>query len=115
APFVRIAALLRAAGVNAPEVHAAELAQGFLLLTDLGTTSYLDALNQAAPNDGIAAALYRDATDALIRWQQATRAGELPPYDEALLRREMGLFPQWYVARHRRKTLTGEQAEALEV
>src|SRR5947207_11812925 len=55
-----------------------------------------------------------DAIDALIRWQLASRPGELPPYDEALLRRELNLFPEWYVARHRRKTLSASQAGTLE-
>jgi aminoglycoside/choline kinase family phosphotransferase len=94
-PFVRVARLLRAAGVNAPEVHAQDEAQGFLLLTDLGTRSYLQALDEQN-----AAPLMRDATAALVRWQVATRAGALPPYDEALLRREMELFPEWYLGRH---------------
>jgi aminoglycoside/choline kinase family phosphotransferase len=108
-PFVRIARLLHDAGVHAPEVHAQDLTAGFLLLSDLGTRTYLSELNADT-----ASGLMADATEALIRWQLATRAGELPPYDEALLRREMNLFPEWYVARHRRKTLTGEQAGALE-
>ena len=108
-PFVRIARLLTQAGVHAPEVHAADLASGFLLLSDLGTRVYLAELN--AEN---ADALMGDATDALIRWQRATRQNELPPYDEALLRREMNLFPQWYVARHRGITLSPDQAQALE-
>src|SRR5439155_569736 len=109
APFVRIAHLLREAGVNAPEILAQDLAQGFLLLTDLGTTTYLQALSaQSAP------ALFGDATEALLRWQLATRPGELPPYDEALLRREMNLFPEWYVGRHLRKTLSARQTEDLE-
>ncbi|MDA8107787.1 MAG: phosphotransferase [Betaproteobacteria bacterium] len=94
-PYVHVAALLRAAGLHAPQVHAQDLEQGFLLLSDLGTATYLDALDE-----GNADALFRDATEALIRWQLATRAGELPPYDETLLRREMELFPQWYLARH---------------
>src|SRR6266446_3892330 len=72
-PFVRVAGLLRAAGVHAPEVHAEDLAQGFLLLGDLGTQTYLQELN--ADN---AARLLGDATDALLRWQLATRPGELP-------------------------------------
>jgi aminoglycoside/choline kinase family phosphotransferase len=93
-PFVHVARLLREAGVHAPQVHAQDLAQGFLLLTDLGTRTYLQELAPAnAPQ------LFADATDALVRWQLATRAGELPPYDEALLRREMQLFPDWCVAR----------------
>jgi len=108
-PFVHVAALLHAAGVHAPEVFAQDLASGFLLLGDLGVTTYLQALGpQNAPQ------LFADASDALIRWQLATRPGELPPYDEALLRREMTLFPEWYVEKHLRKNLTPAQSEALE-
>ena len=108
-PFVQVARLLHQAGVHAPEVRAQDLAQGFLLLTDLGTRTYL---NELAP--GNAPRLFADATDALIRWQLATRPGELPPYDEALLRREMQLFPDWYVARHLGVQLQGEQKDRLE-
>lgn len=94
-PFIRIAALLRDAGLNAPQVLAQDLAWGFLLLTDLGTRTFLDALDDAR-----APALFADATTALVRWQLASRPGVLPPYDEAVLRREMALFPEWYVGRH---------------
>jgi N-acetylmuramate 1-kinase len=108
-PFVHVARLLRAAGVHAPEVHAEDLARGFLLLGDLGTQTYLQELNA-----GNAARLLGDATDALLRWQLATRPGELPPYDEALLRREMNLFPEWYVSRHSGVELSNAQKSALE-
>jgi hypothetical protein len=108
-PFVHVAGLLHEAGVHAPRVQAQDLSQGFLLLSDLGTRTYLQALSP-----GNAAALFADATDALVRWQLATRAGALPPYDQALLRREMQLFPDWYVARHLGVALTGEQKAALE-
>ena len=108
-PFVHVAALLHAAGVHAPRVHAQDLEQGFLLLTDLGNRTYLQELN-----DDNAPALFADATSALIRWQLASREGELPPYDEALLRREMQLFPDWYVRRHLGVELSRAQAEALE-
>ena len=108
-PFVHVARLLHGAGVHAPEVHAADLAAGFLLLSDLGTRTYLAELNA-----GNADALMRDAIEALVRWQLATRAHELPPYDEALLRREMNLFPEWYVGRHRGLTLNPAQAQVLE-
>ena len=94
-PFVAVARLLRAAGVNAPEVQAADLERGFLLLSDLGHTTYLAALDQAS-----APRLYRDALAALVRMQTAAPAGALPPYDRALLQRELDLFPDWYVARH---------------
>jgi aminoglycoside/choline kinase family phosphotransferase len=108
APFVHIARLLREAGVHAPEVLATDLQHGFLLLTDLGTRTYLAALTPES-----ASALYADAIGALVRWQCASREHELPPYDEALLQRELDLFPDWYVARHLGITLTGAQADAL--
>ena len=104
AAFVHVARLLRAAGVNAPQVHAEDLAQGFLLLTDLGTVTYLDALDNANAD-----ALMRDAIAALLKWQQATRDATLPPYDEALLRRELALFPDWYVGRHLKRELSAAQ------
>lgn len=106
--FVRIAGLLRAAGVNAPEVAAQDARRGFALLTDFGDTTYLAALDAANADR-----LFGDAIDALIKWQLASREGMLPPYDEALLRRECGLFPQWYVARHLGVALSGAQHEAL--
>jgi aminoglycoside/choline kinase family phosphotransferase len=108
-PFVHVARLLKEAGVNAPEVHAQDLPAGFLLLSDLGTRTYLAQLNESTA-DG----LFADATDALIAWQRATRPGELPPYDEALLRRELNLFPEWYVKRHRGIELSSAQSHALE-
>jgi len=107
-PFVHVAGLLRAAGVHAPQVLAQDFASGFLLLGDLGNTTYLQAINaQNAPT------LFGDATDALIRWQLATRAGELPPYDEALFRRELNLFPEWYVGKHLGKKIDGDALERI--
>jgi N-acetylmuramate 1-kinase len=107
-PFVRIAALLTAAGVHAPEVLAQQLDMGFLLLSDLGTTTYLRALD-----DGNADRLFGDAFDALVRWQVATRPGVLTPYDASLLRREIELFPEWYVGRHLGQTLTADERASL--
>ncbi|HWD21971.1 MAG TPA: phosphotransferase [Burkholderiales bacterium] len=108
-PFLHVARLLREAAVHAPEVHAQDLAQGFLLLSDLGSHTYLSVIDESnAPG------LFADATQALIRWQLATRQGELPPYDEALLRREMQLFPDWYVARHLGRELNQRQKQTLE-
>src|SRR6195256_11382 len=108
-PFVHVARLLQDAGVHAPQVHAQDLAQGFLLLADLGTKTYLQALNEST-----APALFGDATDALVRWQLATRPGELPPYDDALLRRELQLFPDWYLSKHLRFSLQDGQKQILE-
>ncbi len=105
-PFVRVAALLRAAGVNAPAVFAEDLEHGFLLLGDLGTVTYLSALDASSAPD-----LYRDAFAALVRFQASSREGPLPEYGDALLRRELELFPQWYVGHHLGRTLdTGQRA-----
>jgi len=97
-PYLRVAAMLEAIGVNAPRVLARNEAAGFLLLTDLGATTYLEALADA----GRAEALYADAIAALVRIQ--ARGGEaarsLPPYDERLLRFEMSLFTDWLLERH---------------
>ena len=96
-PFLKVAALLHEAGVHVPEVLAEDLEQGFLLLSDLGDTTYLSALlqdRQAAPQ------LYRDANSALVAIQLASRPGVLPEYDHSRLSRELALFPEWYLKRH---------------
>jgi aminoglycoside/choline kinase family phosphotransferase len=107
-PFIRVAELFGAAGVHVPKVLAQDLEQGFLLLTDLGDTTYLAALN-----DGTARDLYLAANDALIRIQQASRAHVLPEYDRALLTRELMLFPEWYLARHLGVTMNAQQTGLL--
>jgi aminoglycoside/choline kinase family phosphotransferase len=108
-PFVHVARLLQQAGVHVPRVLASDIRRGFLLLTDLGTTTYASALD--ATN---ASALYLDAIDALVRWQRASRDDELPPYDDTLLRRELMLFPDWYVARHLGRPPTAAERATLE-
>lgn len=108
-PFVQVAGLMAQAGLHVPEVLGADLDAGFLLLTDLGDTTYLAALKEDNAD-----VLFRDATDALIRWQLASREGVLPPYDEALLRRELDLFPEWYVKRHLGLVLSAQQQQSLQ-
>ena len=110
-PFIHVAALFGATGVNVPKVLAQDLAQGFLLLTDLGPTTYLAELQR---DPASADALYRDALGALIRIQSGTRPGQLPVYDRALLLREMQLLPEWYIARHKGVTLDDRQRATLE-
>jgi aminoglycoside/choline kinase family phosphotransferase len=84
---------------------------GFLLLDDLGTQTLLDVIDAEHPtaNEG----LYRDALAALLPWQQASRPGVLPPYDEAVLRRELQLFPDWYLAQHKGVALNDAQQQTL--
>jgi aminoglycoside/choline kinase family phosphotransferase len=97
AAFVRIGALIRDAGLNGPRVLEQDLHQGFLLLDDLGDTQYLAALRAAEP--AAADKLMNDAIAALIQWQLRVDPATLPPYDDALLRRELELFPDWCVKR----------------
>jgi len=108
-PWLHVGRLFRDAGANTPEILAENPAEGFLLISDLGSTTYLSALNE-----GNADRLYRDANAALVKIQLASREGELPPYDEALLRRELDLFPDWYLARHLGVELGHGQRQALE-
>jgi len=111
-PFLHIAKLFEDAGTHVPHVHAQDIEHGFLLLSDLGNTTYLQALQNGNP--GNARELYGAATDALIKIQLASRDNELPAYDEALLLREMRLFPDWYINRHLNVTLTDAQNAKLE-
>jgi hypothetical protein len=108
-PYIEVAHLFGGGGVHVPRVLAQNLEQGFLLLTDLGNTTYLAAINETNAD-----ALYLDAIDALIQIQLASRPGVLPEYDEALLTRELRLFPDWYVSKHLQAELTPAQAEVLE-
>ena len=107
-PFVRVAALMADANIHVPAVLAQDLVRGFLLLSDLGATTYLAALNP-----GNADQLFSDAIDTLVRWQLASREDVLPAYDKALLRRELDLFPEWYIGRHLGITLSSQQSESL--
>jgi len=97
-PFVKVAGLLGQAGLHVPRVLEADFAAGFLLLSDLGREPYLQALAVATPSR--ADALVREALAALVQMQQRVTASALPPYDRALLNRELDLFPQWCVQRH---------------
>ncbi len=108
-PFLHVGKLFEAAGVHVPHVHAQDLVQGFLLLSDLGGSTYLQALTKEN-----AEPLYSAATDALIKIQLASQEKELPTYDETLLRRELNLFPEWYIAKHLGVTLNKKQGDALE-
>ena len=99
--------MLAQADVHVPQILAADLAQGFLLLPDLGRQTYLDVINAENADELFAAAL-----NALLQFQQLPLTDGLPVYDDALLRRELQLFPDWYLAKHLQLTLNAEQAAA---
>jgi N-acetylmuramate 1-kinase len=115
-PFVDIARLMAQAGLQVPDILAWDEAQGFMLLTDLGAKTMMEVINPqlsdelAEPNFD----LYMQAVDTLIDWQLASKPEVLPPYDEALLRRELALFPDWYLAKHKGVTLDAAQQAVLD-
>jgi aminoglycoside/choline kinase family phosphotransferase len=107
--FIHVDGLLRDAGVTVPAIVAQNVDQGFLLLSDLGTTTYLQRLD----TDN-AAFMYSDAVDALIKFQLASQGGVLPEFDRAFVLREMNLFPEWYVGKHLNITMTDKQQADLD-
>lgn len=108
-PFIHIAQLFAEAGVHVPQIIAQDLQQGFLLLSDLGNTTYLQVLSTDNARE-----LYGDACNALIKIQLASQENILPLYDEAMLLREMRLFPEWYIGKHLQATLSEKQTATLE-
>ncbi|HZV63077.1 MAG TPA: phosphotransferase [Methylophilaceae bacterium] len=110
-PFIHTAQVFAEAGLNVPRVLEQNLELGFLLLTDLGDTTYLTAIQNDSinPND-----LYRDACLALVTLQKASQRNVFPDYDDALLTREMQLFPDWYITKHLQIDLTEEQRGSLQ-
>lgn len=109
ASFLKVDALMAEAGLNVPKILAVDEARGFILMSDLGRQTYLDVLNEDN-----ARSLMDAATDALVLWQKASRPGVLPDYDHAVLKREIELFPEWYVKVHRGYTITDKQREIVE-
>jgi len=107
-PFLQAADLLGQAGVSVPKVFAQDIERGYLLLSDLGTTTYLQQLN-----GDTADRLYLDAIDALISIQIHSQPDRLPEYDRVLLERELNLFPQWYIQQHLGVTLSQTHTASL--
>ncbi|MFZ4479716.1 MAG: aminoglycoside phosphotransferase family protein [Rhodoferax sp.] len=110
-PFARVAQLMQAAQVRVPQVLAWDEAQGFMLLTDMGAQTLLQVINRDDPHSN--QHWYMEAIEALIAWQTASTPGVLPPYDEALLRLELELFPQWYLTGHRSVSIDADLRRTL--
>ncbi len=108
-PWLHVQQLFHAAGAHVPEVLAQDLERGFLLLSDLGNATYLSVLDEEN-----APALYLDAIDALVKMQATSKPGLLPDYDRALLKRELDLFPDWFLAKHHQWVLNDTERAALE-
>lgn len=110
-PFVQVQALMQEAGLRVPQILAWDEAQGFMLLSDLGTHTVMAHLDSERPQE--AAQWYGRALDVLLQWQSASRPGVLPPYDAPLLGRELQLFPDWYIAQHRAPQWSADQQGRL--
>jgi aminoglycoside/choline kinase family phosphotransferase len=93
--FIEVDLLLENAGLNVPKILEMNVVDGFLLLNDLGTKTYLTELHSESADF-----LYKDATHALVQMQLASKPDVLPNYNEALLKRELDLFPEWYLGKH---------------
>jgi aminoglycoside/choline kinase family phosphotransferase len=107
--FIHVQGLLFDAGVSVPAIVAQDVPNGFLLLSDLGTTTYLQRLTvDNAPF------MYSDAVDALIKFQLTSAPGVLPEYDRAFITRELNLFPEWFVSKHLGVTMTDAQQAQLD-
>ncbi len=110
-PFIRIAKAMHELDLQVPQVLQTDLAQGFLLLTDLGSQLYLTALDEAS-----AQSLYQDALNALLRLQIGGDPDSqlLPTYDQALLHRELELFRDWFLGRHLQLPLDASEHRILD-
>ncbi|MEM8513101.1 aminoglycoside/choline kinase family phosphotransferase [Massilia sp. MP_M2] len=107
--YVHVQGLLLEAGVSVPAIAARNVEQGFLLLSDLGNTTYLSRLS--IDN---AAFMYSDAVDALLKFQMASQPDVLPEFDRAFIMRELGIFPEWYLGKHLGVTLDAKQQAQLD-
>ncbi|MGL4667955.1 MAG: aminoglycoside phosphotransferase family protein, partial [Saezia sp.] len=112
--FVSIAKLMQDAGIRVPEILNWDEVNGFLLLSDLGSQTFLEAIHAQPENTALADDLFKQAIPLLTRWQLASQSSVLPPYDEVVLRRELDLFPEWYIAKHRQIELDSTQKNALD-
>jgi aminoglycoside/choline kinase family phosphotransferase len=107
-PFIHVAEVFSQTGASVPKILQQDVERGFLLLSDLGSTTYLNQIN----NDS-AHKLYMDAIDSLVMIQAQSKPGVLPQYDRALLLRELMLFPDWYIGKHLGVTLSDKQTADL--
>ena len=112
-PFLKTVEIFAKAGAHVPQIVLANEAQGFLLCSDLGNATFLNALRACKDNSDSATQLYRDAWQALVGFQSKAGNPDLPAYDAEMLMREMRLFDEWYLAKHQTFTLSSAEFEQL--
>jgi aminoglycoside/choline kinase family phosphotransferase len=109
-PWLDIGARLRSAGLHAPAVFAADAAQGFVLMEDLGTRDYLSGLTDASVD-----VLYGEALDALVRMQARVDTARLPAFDTAFATAELELMPEWFLRRHLGHAVDCDEWDVIEL
>ena len=124
-PFAKVAALTTQAGLQAPQILAWDESNGFMLLSDLGHHTLMQHIQATTPPLGDhfypqdppalpVQLLFNQAIDALVKWQLSSQPGVLPAYDEPLLRRELALFPDWYLAQHKGVSVDADMRATLD-
>lgn len=113
-PFVDIAKLMQQAGITVPEILNWDKDNGFMLLSDLGSETILQAIEKQPENAQLAESLMREAIPILVKWQQSSQPAVLPSFDEAVLRRDLSLFSEWYVGKYRQISLSDTQQKVWE-
>ncbi|MQR01851.1 aminoglycoside phosphotransferase family protein [Glaciimonas soli] len=108
-PFIFVADLFGKAGMSVPQILAQDVERGFLLLTDLGPTTYLEKLRNDTADH-----MYLQAIDTLVKMQTHSKPDVLPEYDRAFLLRELHIFPEWYLGKHLNAVLTPAQSTSLQ-
>jgi aminoglycoside/choline kinase family phosphotransferase len=114
-PFLKVQSLMAQAGLRVPAVIASDSNTGFILLEDFGDLTLLEAL-RADPTSQWLQSRYRGAISALVRLQRSSgpTTTQLPTYDRELLLRELSLYPDWYVAKHKGVSLNPQEVTQLE-
>jgi len=107
-PFIHVANLLLQAEITVPKIYEKNINEGFLLLSDLGNDTLLMKINSEN-----AAKLYKNVSATLIKIQKNTKTDQLPIYNEELLRRELMLFPDWYLKQHLEYKISDKEVEDL--
>ena len=107
--FVKVDKIMKTAGLNVPEIFEVDFEGGFMLLSDLGTKTYLDVLDHDNADR-----LMDDATTALVKLQVASKPDVLPPYSAELLRKEINLFTEWFLEKHLHMELSELEKKLLE-
>lgn len=107
-PFIKVTNLLHSVNAHAPKIIYQDLEQGFLILEDLGTTNLLDMLNSDNMKE-----LYKKCIDVIITMQNIDPK-DLPLYDDAFLKLEMNLMPEWFLEKYLEKELTDKELKIIE-